>query len=126
MRQEVLSVERRWRWTDDEKLAVVSEVGINGATVADVAQGHDVTRQHIYQWLRELRAKGMWNDREDTPDARHRGEDRALLSTRHELYQAARARHPARWSGNTRSWDPVGSVWLNPERPMAGHERDAA
>ncbi len=30
-----------------------------------------------------------------TPDARHRGEERALLSTRHELYQAARARHPA-------------------------------
>lgn len=65
MRQEVLGVERRRRWTDDEKLAVVSEVGINGATVADVARGHDVTRQHIYQWRRELRAKGMWNDRED-------------------------------------------------------------
>jgi len=65
MRQEVLGVERRRRWTDDEKLAVVSEVGVNGATVADVARGHDVTRQHIYQWRRELRAKGMWNDRED-------------------------------------------------------------
>jgi len=65
MRQEVLGVERRRRWTDDEKLAVVSEVGVNGATVADVARGHDVTRQHIYQWRRELRAKGLWNDRED-------------------------------------------------------------
>jgi transposase len=65
MRQEVLGVERRRRWTDDEKLAVVSEVGVNGATVADVARGHDITRQHIYQWRRELRAKGMWNDRED-------------------------------------------------------------
>ena len=42
MRQEVLGVERRRRWTDDEKLAVVSEVGVNGATVADVARGHDV------------------------------------------------------------------------------------
>lgn len=83
-----------------------------------------------------------------TPDARHRGEDRTLLRTRHELYQAARARNPARWSGNTRNWDPVGSVWLNPERPgderqgrggadalrheagggapMAGRQRDAA
>ena len=66
MRQEVLSVEGRRRWADDEKLAVVSEVGVNGATVADVARGNDVTRQHIYQWRRELRAKGMWNDREDT------------------------------------------------------------
>jgi putative transposase len=26
------------------------------------------------------------------------------------------ARHPARWSGRTRNWRPVGSVWLNPER----------
>lgn len=65
MRQEVLGVERRRRWTDEEKLAVVSEVGVNGATVADVARGHDIARQHIYQWRRELRAKGLWNDRED-------------------------------------------------------------
>ncbi len=40
MRQEILGVERRRRWTDDEKLAGVSEIGINGATVADVARGH--------------------------------------------------------------------------------------
>jgi transposase InsO family protein len=52
-----------------------------------------------------------------TPDARHRGEDRPLLGRRHDLYQAARARNPARWSGKTRNWNPIGSVWLNPERP---------
>ena len=34
-------------------------------TVADVARGHDIGRQHIYQLRRELRAKGLWNDRED-------------------------------------------------------------
>ena len=83
-----------------------------------------------------------------TPEARHCGKDRDVLGRRHEIYQAARARNPARWSGRTRNWDPVGSVWLNPERPrngrqgrggadalaheagggapMAGHERDAA
>ena len=65
MRLEVLGVERRRRWSDDEKLAVVSEVGVNGATVAEVAQRHDVTRKHIYQWRRELRSKGLWNDGED-------------------------------------------------------------
>jgi hypothetical protein len=32
------------------------------------------------------------------------------------LYQAAQARHPARWSGNTRNWAPCGAVTLNPER----------
>ncbi|SER49238.1 transposase [Tranquillimonas rosea] len=36
------------------------EVGVAGATVADVARRHDLTRQHIYQWRRELRRKGMW------------------------------------------------------------------
>jgi hypothetical protein len=55
-----------------------------------------------------------------TPDARHRGKDRDALGRRHEIYQAARARNPARWSGRTRNWDPVGSVWLNPERPENG------
>lgn len=65
MRQEVLGVERRRRWSDDEKLTVVSEVGVNGATVADVSRRHDITRQHIYQWRRELRSKGLWNDGED-------------------------------------------------------------
>ena len=57
-----------------------------------------------------------------TPEARHRGEDRPLLASRHAVYQAARDKHPARWSGETRNWQPVGSVWLNPERPNTGHE----
>jgi hypothetical protein len=52
-----------------------------------------------------------------TPQARHRGEDKALLANRHAVYQAAREKHPARWSGRTRNWHPIGAVWLNPERP---------
>ena len=38
---------------------------MDGVTIADVARGHDVTRQHIYQWRRALRTKGMWNGGED-------------------------------------------------------------
>ena len=56
----VLGVERRRRWTDEAKLAILREVGENGWTVADVARRHDVTRQHIYQWRREMRRKGLW------------------------------------------------------------------
>ena len=56
----VLGVERRRRWTDEAKLAILGEVGMNGWTVADVARRHDVTRQHIYQWRREMRRKGLW------------------------------------------------------------------
>jgi len=52
-----------------------------------------------------------------TPVKRHRGEDRALLASRHQVYQLARAARPDRWSGRTRNWQPIGSVWLNPERP---------
>lgn len=51
MRQQVLiGVERRRRWSDEQKLRVLSEIGIDGASVAEVARRHDSTRQHIYQW----------------------------------------------------------------------------
>jgi transposase len=56
----VLGVERRRRWTDEDKLAILAEVGVNGWTVADVARRRDLTRQHVYQWRREMRRKGLW------------------------------------------------------------------
>ena len=56
----VLGIERRRRWSDETKLAILGEVGLHGWTVADVARRHDVTRQHIYQWRREMRRKGLW------------------------------------------------------------------
>lgn len=61
MRGEVLGVERRRRWSDDAKLAIVSSVGIDGATVTQVAQRHEVTRQQIYAWRHELKKKGLWS-----------------------------------------------------------------
>lgn len=64
MRGEILGVERRRYWGDDEKLAIVSAVGVGGATVTQVAQRHDVTRQQIYAWRHELKRKGLWS-----PDA---------------------------------------------------------
>lgn len=51
-----------------------------------------------------------------TPAQRHRGEDQEVLANRHALYQQARHQHPHRWSGNTRNWQPIGAVTLNPER----------
>lgn len=50
-----------------------------------------------------------------TPAQRHAGQDLAILQARHKLYQRARAMNPARWSGATRNWAPVGAVTLNPE-----------
>ena len=51
-----------------------------------------------------------------SPAQRHAGEDPAILAARHALYLQARERNPARWSGDTRNWAPVGAVTLNPER----------
>ena len=55
MRGEILGAERRRRWSDEEKLAIVRSVGVGGATVTQIAQRHDVTRQQIYRWRYELK-----------------------------------------------------------------------
>jgi putative transposase len=51
-----------------------------------------------------------------SPAQRHAGEDHTILAARHALYTKARERNPARWSGTTRNWSPIGAVTLNPER----------
>lgn len=54
-----------------------------------------------------------------SPAQRHAGEESAILARRNEVYEAARRRHPGRWSGPTRSWAPVGEVVLNPAESRA-------
>ncbi len=51
-----------------------------------------------------------------SPEQRHSGQDKAILAARHALYQQAKARQPARWSGKTRNWSHIEAVSLNPER----------
>jgi transposase InsO family protein len=48
-----------------------------------------------------------------TPGSRHRGEDAKILASRHEVYQAAKAKHPDRWSRSTRNWRLIKEVSLN-------------
>ena len=55
MRGDILGLERRRRWSDEEKLGIVLSVGMEGATVTQVAQRHDVTRQQLYAWRHELK-----------------------------------------------------------------------
>ena len=59
MRGEILGLERRRRWRDEDKLGIVMSVGIDNATVTQVAQRHDVTRQQIYAWRHDLKKKGL-------------------------------------------------------------------
>ena len=51
-----------------------------------------------------------------SPAQRHAGDDQKILAARHALYTQARENNPARWSGKTRNWSPIGAVTLNPER----------
>jgi putative transposase len=73
------------------------------------AWGHDFVRWYNF----EHRHSGI---RYVTPAQRHAGAERAILEGRHQTYLQARERHPARWSGRTRDWSPIGAVTLNPER----------
>jgi len=52
-----------------------------------------------------------------TPGQRHRGEDKAILAKRKQVYEKAKARNPERWNGrSTRKWDYTSEVYLNPEK----------
>lgn len=51
-----------------------------------------------------------------SPAQRHDRLDQGILAARREVYEQAKARHPARWSGQTRNWTPSEAVTLNPER----------
>jgi putative transposase len=50
-----------------------------------------------------------------TPAQRHAGLDEALLNQRKTLYEDARRQNPRRWSQNTRNWNKIHTVHLNPD-----------
>ncbi len=54
MRGEIFGLEQRRQWPDEDKLGIVISVGVDGTTVPQLAQRHDVTRQRVYTWRREL------------------------------------------------------------------------
>ncbi len=76
-------------------------------------------RRFVHWYNVEHRHSGI---RYVSPQQQHSGEDRAILAARHRTYLQARERHPARWSGTTRNWSPIGVVTLNPERDAVVRE----
>ena len=54
-----------------------------------------------------------------TPAQRHGELDTELLRKRAIVYEAAQFRHPGRWSGAIRNWQPVRVVHLNPDQKVA-------
>jgi transposase InsO family protein len=49
-----------------------------------------------------------------TPDERHYGQEKAILDKRKDVYELARQKNPNRWTNQTRNWEPVEVVILNP------------
>jgi transposase InsO family protein len=58
-----------------------------------------------------------------TPVERHAGSDAALLRKRVEVYEAAKKKHPERWSGATRNWQPALVVHLNPDQDVIDNSK---
>ncbi len=55
-RVEVLTgPERRRRWSDEAKIAIVAEALVDGVVVSDVARRHDVTPSQLFGWMRQFR-----------------------------------------------------------------------
>jgi transposase len=47
--------ERRRRWSDADRLQILTEAFASGACVAEVARRHDVSTALVYTWRRKLR-----------------------------------------------------------------------
>ena len=54
--QIISGVERRRRWSKDEKQAIVAAAFAPGAVVSDIARQADIGTCLIYRWRQELRA----------------------------------------------------------------------
>lgn len=50
----LVRVERRRRWSDEEKLAILRETTETGAIVAVVARRHGIGTGQLYTWRRQL------------------------------------------------------------------------
>lgn len=46
--------ERRRRWSEDERLRILTEAFLPGACVAEVARRHDVSTALVYTWRRKF------------------------------------------------------------------------
>ena len=63
---EIISgVERRRRWSVADKLRIVAEADKPGATVAEVARRHEISRSILWAWRKQARAGVL-----ATPDLR--------------------------------------------------------
>ncbi len=70
--------------------------------------------QQFVHWYNEIHLHSGLNF--VTPVQCHTGAHLAILERRKNVYEAAKAKHPERWSRSTRNWAPNEKVALNPMR----------
>src|SRR5215210_3021619 len=59
-RIEVLNgAERRRKWADETKIAIVAEALIPGAIVSEVARRHDVVPSQLFGWIKRFREEAI-------------------------------------------------------------------
>ena len=80
---------------------------------ADVTEARQWVTKLVEWYNHEHRHSAI---RFDTPAQRHEGLDGKLLDNRKVVYEAARAKHPQRWSGSSRNWQKIQTVHLNPDK----------
>jgi hypothetical protein len=87
-----------WALADQpvEAAADKGHPGFPDQPCADLDEARAWTHRFAHGYNTEHRHSGL---KFVTPAQRHQGEDIDLLARRHALYQAARARHPERWTG---------------------------
>ena len=89
MRGDVLGLERRRRWRDEDKVRIIASVGAGGATVTRLAHRYEITPQQIYARRHELKKKGLLPP---STDAVFLPVDRAASSTYTNFRLALRLR----------------------------------
>jgi len=79
----------------------------------DLAQARQWMKKFTHWYNHQHRHSGIHFV---TPAQRHAGLDVAILQKRAQTYEKAKAKHPARWSGQVRNWRYQKQVVLNPSK----------
>ncbi len=91
-----------------------------------IFDARDWANRFIYWYNKEHLHSGL---RFVTPEARHTGRDIEILAKRRDVYLKAQSKHPERWSGHIRNWNPDTEVILKKfkrSQKSSGNRKKAA
>ena len=86
---------------------------------ADIEAARQWVMQFVQWYNHSHRHSGL---KYVTPVQRHEGRDKEILKQRQQVYEAAKASYPERWSGNIRNWEHESVVYLNPTQDNEGRK----